>query len=303
MKPELRFHRLNSMVLPAIMLLATMVFSATLPTRLNLYDNANNYLMYIDFIYDQTNPTKLLGRTMYMADGTFMRDVVLYTDPASGKRTSEVSTNFNSPNGAWGKGDTSFVMGYTYNANTTSFTLKDQFKLDFLGGPIYYANPVPNETPSAQVVSELFYQLDNSPAAKIVYENDAAGSLSKIYIYDQTGVQQYYGVFASVGVTRRIGSVATTPQARVRIRGGVGVDVQLSMAKPGLVKCELMTLSGRSAGTFFNEVVQKGDFLKSFRTGSRLKAANGVYLFVVSVNGKVVTSSRYLHEAAMGGVQ
>jgi hypothetical protein len=295
MKPETRFRRLSSMALTMLMLLTSMVFSAVPPTQLNLYDKSNNHLLTVVFVYDVAG--QLVGRTVYTSDGTFLRDVEVHNS-ADGKR-SEVSKNFNTPNNKFGGGDTMFVTNYTSAGAVTSFTIQDQFKLDHLGGAVSYTPAAANP-----LLYDLAYQSDNSRAGSVLYETDAQGNLTKVNIYtDPNGAPEYYGVFSSVGVKQQVKSAAVPPQIQIQTRGPAGIDVQLNMGNAGQVKCELMTLSGRVAGVLLDEMVPKGNFLRSFHTGSQIKAANGVYIFVVSFNGKVVSGSRYLHQAAMGGIR
>jgi hypothetical protein len=266
------------------LLSASMAYSAALPTHLDLFDASDNHLMYIDFTYNGTG--QLTKRTVYMSDGTFMRDVEVYAD-AEGRHTAEVSKNFN--------GDTSFVMSYKYNGATTSFSIRDQFKLDHVGGEVSYSNADP--------LNYLLTYSDNTSAARIQYENDASGNLAMVKVYGKNDALQFYGTFSIVGVKQPVRSLSTAPQALVKTRGSRVIDVELTMKAPGTVKCELMSLSGRRAGVVLNEEVQQGNFLKSIHVGTHAKVANGVYLLTVSVNGNVVASSRYLHQAARGGVQ
>lgn len=291
MKPLQGFRRGVITVTVLVMLCVSFIQSAVNPTRLDFFDKSNNHLMYILFHYNAAQT--LIGKTLYMADGTFMRDIVSVPG-TDGKRAFDISKNFNTPLPFDG-GDTMFVTGYKYGA-VTSFTIQDQFKMDQVGGAVNYPNASDNV-----LEYNLTYQLDNTPAARILYEA-AGGNLTKVNVYDAKGSLEYYGTFSTVGITQRSkGVMALSPEALVSLRGA-GVAVQLNLAAAATVKCELLTLSGRVAGVVLNEVVPKGNYLKTFHSGSSLRVANGVYLFVVSVNGNVVTSSRYLHQVA-GGVR
>lgn len=284
MKPVLRFQGFFGVITTMVMLLHVLVHSAN-PTRVDFYDKSQNHLMYLMFHYEGE---RLTGRTLYMADGTFKREVNLVTGP-TGARVSETSFDFN--------GDTSFVTKYSVTGSETKFTINDQFKLDHLGGPVKYA--------AADGQKDFMLNYDNGDfASHIQYETLADGTPTKVLVYDQNNVMQYYGEFSSVGVKESVGRIGGSPQAVISPRGGAGVDLRLNLSAPGLVTCKLMTLSGRVAGVLFNEMVPKGHMLRSVTAGHTPKVASGVYLLVVSVNGKVVSSSRYLSEIAVsGGVQ
>jgi len=283
MKPFSGFQIVYSMTLP-LMLMFSSSYSAFNPTQLDFYDNTDNHLMYIVFHYEGD---RLTGRTVYMADGTFKREVNLVPDPAvAGGRLSETSFDFN--------GDTSFVTTYRNEAGKTSFTIKDQFKLDHVGGAVSYSTATPDDY--------LITYQDNSFASHIAYENLPDGTPSKVYVYDAAGQMEYYGVFATTGInSNRANRLGGSPQAVVSPRGGAGFDIRLNLSAPGVVKCELLTLSGRVAGVLLNESVPKGQFLRSISTIRQAPVSSGVYLMVVSVNGKVVSSRRYLSESVVSG--
>lgn len=287
MKPRSRFQRVIINVAGiSLFCVSALWAAAVLPARVDFYDMSNNHLMYMVFNYN--NAGQLTGRTVYMADGTFTREVDLTTD-ATGNRVSEVSRNFN--------GDTSFVTRYQHSAGTTSFSIRDQFNLDHVGGEVYYTNADP-------VNFNLNYKSDNSLAARIQYVKDGTGNLSQVNVYDQAGELQYYGKFSATNAARQsLKNLTALHQTSVTMRGVAGIDLQLNLEVPSHVKCELMTLNGRVAGVILNETVKKGKFLKSFRNGSQIKAANGVYMFIISIDGKVVISSRYLHQSVSGGVK
>ena len=94
-------------------------------SRLDLFDAQGNHLMFVTFDYDQDGENT--GRSVFMSDSTFMRSTKLIRD--EGRVLKEISYNFN--------GDTVFTTDYTYGVNT-SFLVRDQFKLNSLGGPLSY---------------------------------------------------------------------------------------------------------------------------------------------------------------------
>lgn len=285
MKPVLRFQGIYRICIAMLVVLSATSYSATNPTRVDFFDKSGNPLMFMYFRYEGD---RLTGRTLYMADSTFKREVNLVTDPANGARKRETSFDFN--------GDTSFVTSYNHDGNITKFSIRDQFNLDHVGGEVSY------DATSANNDFSLKYA-DGTFASRIVYTNQADGTPIRVDVFNESGVMQYYGTFSTVGVTKRSSRIGGAPQAVIKHRGSA-VDILLNMTEPGIVKCELLTLSGRVAGVLLNENVPKGHFLRSVSARHNARVANGVYLLVVSVNGKVVSSSRYLSEIAItGGVK
>ena len=289
MKPHNGFHRLNSIV--AFILLVFLVGSThagELPTLLDIYDGVENHLMFVTFSYDESG--RNIGRTIYMSDSTFMREVKINYG-SDGQRLNEVSYNFN--------GDTVFVTSYNNSATATNFSIVDQFKLDHVGGLVSYTNANPLEY-------NLVYASTSAAAANMKYEQDAQGNLTRVTITTPAN-EVYYGIFrSSVGVTRETAVVKNrSPQALVRARGASLIDVDFNLASAGEVRCELITLSGRQAAVLYRGRLDKGSHTRSIRINSKRRAvANGVYLFVVSVNGVAVSKSRYLHQKTMlGGVK
>jgi hypothetical protein len=150
---------------------------AQAPTRLDLYDGADNHLMFVTFEYDGQ---KNISRTVYMSDSTFVRKIMVERDE-QGKSTREVSLNFND--------DTSLTTNFHYSGDATFFSIADQFKVDQVGDTVSCLAGDP-------LHFSLSYKRTNTPAASIGYEKNNDGALTKVTISDNTGGPSYYGVFS-----------------------------------------------------------------------------------------------------------
>lgn len=293
MKPYCRFQRLRYLVIVSVLCIVG-ISQATKPTRLELYDSYDNYLMFVTFEYNESGMNT--KRTVYMADSTFVRTVLINYD-ANSQRANEVSYDFNN--------DTSFVTAYQYNGNVTSFSIRDQFKLDHVGGMVSYIQD-PN-----QLNYTLQYNETGGQAATMAYTKDAEGNLLEVVITDQSGKEQYIGKFFNddVGVAEHLSDKSQLKRSvALSQRGASMLDLRINLPAAGNVRCELMTLSGRRVQQLFSGKLKAGYHSKHFRISNSTSGtvSNGVYLVIVSVNGVNVLQERYLHQhavASVGGVQ
>ena len=285
MKPFRWFHRLSTVGALLFSFLPGTSHSTIAPLRLDLYDASDNALMFVTFTYDAQDRNTM--REVYMSDSTFIRRVMIVYEGE--KRSKEISYNFND--------DTSYVMTYQQGETSTGFTIVDQFKLDQVGGMVQYSTADP-------LNFNLSYQ-GGASAAKVAYEQDGSGNLTRVNVTDASGAVQYYGVFTNgdVGVKQKAVSPRSVVPAAVTMHGGSQIDVQFNLRTAGDVRCELLTVSGRRASLLYSGHVNAGQSSRRFRidgTGSGA-VASGVYLMVVSVNGETVSRSRYLHQNIAGG--
>jgi hypothetical protein len=287
MKPLRRLHPALRIVFVGIASFFTLVTAEVLPLRLDLYDASDNALMFITFEYQGGVN---VGRTVYMADSTFIRHVAINRG-GDGARTSEVSYNFND--------DTSFVTSYRSSGGTPEFGIVDQFRVDQVGGAVSYAT-------TDGVSFDLTFRKTGERAVKMTYEKDGSGKPTTVSVIDKNGILQYYGVFTNgeMGVTTPRVRGAGAALVSVVPRGARRIELQAHLTSAGVMRCELVTLSGRIAGTLFSGVVQPG-FRK---VGIRLegegvdRVAEGIYLLTVSVDGVTESRSRYLYQnTVLGG--
>jgi len=266
-----------------VVLLFTPLYSSVNPSRVDFYDKSNNHLMFMTFHYNAAGV--FTGRTVYMADSTFKREVLVTANDV-GERI-ETSYDFN--------GDVSFVTKVQSNATTSNFTVHDQFNLDHVGGPVSYS-----------ITDPLNFNLsyaDNSFASRLSYSEDASGNLQSVDILDQTGTMQYYGIFSSTEVKIRAPHVNKNVNALIKTVGQNGIDLRLNLKVKSVVKCELATLNGKIACVLFDQEVPKGDFSRTIKTMQQEVISQGVYMLLLSVNGKTTASTRYLSIASFGGAQ
>jgi hypothetical protein len=286
MKPFTWFHRLNAVGVLFLSSLTGAAHSTIAPLRLDLFDASDNALMFVTFTYDLQD--RNIMREVYMSDSTFIRKVLIMYD-AAGNRSREISYNFND--------DTVFVMTYQPGDPVTGFTLVDQFRMDQVGGAVSYSNADP-------LNFDLTYK-SGASAAKVGYEQDGEGNLTRVNVTDASGGVQYYGIFTNgiVGVNHQVSSTRGALPAVVKMRGGALIDVQFNLRTAGNVRCELMTVSGRRASLLYSGNVKAGASTKRFRMDGHggASVASGIYLMVVSVDGVTVSRSRYLHQNVAGG--
>jgi|GEM_PF-2481403 len=292
MKPS--FKRNCFSVICVLALALTTVYAEGLhrPLRLDIFDAANNALMFITFEYDGFGVHR--SRTVYMSDSTFMRRVAVNYDN-NGQRSNDISYNFND--------DTSYITTYQHSAGALGFSITDQFRVDQVGGMV-------TATTADQLNYGVYYKT-NDVAASISYEKDEHGNPVRVTVTGQNG-EVYYGIFTNgdiSGVQRpRISAGATELRTvSVHPRGVLGVDIRFNLRKASQVRCDLMTLSGRRAGTPINGAFKAGTYERTLRSGDATmnRVAAGVYMLVVSVDGAVAYSGKYLHQsnAKVGGVK
>lgn len=292
-KPMKTVMKKKLLAILSLALFAAAAYSKS-PERLDFYDYSGNHLMFVTFEYeDQKN----VSRTVYMSDSTFVRKVFITYD-LQGKRVRESSLNFNS--------DTSFLSDYQYRGDTTAFSIKDMFGNDQMGGRVRYLT---NDSSRFSFSYQNPQNPGSSVSYSISYSYNNEGDPASVVVSNHVPEETYYGVFnydISAKVNPGLHQIERR-LANVRMRSARLIDVSFNLEKPSQVKCALISLSGRRAATLFEARVGPGAHLKTLRAGqggglSRL--AEGVYVFIVSIDGAMVIKSKYLLQHCMsGGVQ
>lgn len=266
--------------------LSSFVMAGQSPSRIDLYDGSDNHLMYITFKYDADGCN--VGRTIYMADSTFMRDVVImYND--LGQRIREVSYNFN--------GDTIYTSNYVHSKDGTGFTLRDRFGLDLAGDRVIYSNVNPSYV-------DLIYEHSTDHAATVSYTRDSEGRPQRVDITNKPGRDVYYGIFTySTAIDDSRSKLKREKLPPVSIQTMASrITVAFNLRSSGEVRCELLTLSGRRVALLHNGKMPQGTFTRHFNLdGDAGRLSSGVYLIKVSINGSAVLNSRYLHQSSRSG--
>jgi len=261
-------------MLMSILLEYTVPASAS--ERLDLYDAQENHLMFV--LFDTNAGSNSSSRTVYMSDSTFVRKVVTVRD-ALGKKTRETSLNYNE--------DTLFSTTFGTSGDSKTMTIKDQFGTDELGGPVSYRS---------SGAADFIFSQQGTAINKISYEYTPQGQPVTISVTDNAGKLLYYGKFSEVSIVAPKHPVNKN-FTQISIRGNNVLKVQFFLTQPAVVKCELIALDGRHAGALFNTAFPGGTHHKNIRisTGAlSARTAEGVYLVVVSVDGKVRASDKLL---------
>jgi hypothetical protein len=267
----------------ATLLLSFAAAICDVPQRLDLYDDAGNLLMFVTFEYEGG---KNVSRTVYMSDSTFVRKVFITYD-LQGRRARESSLNFND--------DTSFISTYDYRGDTTGFSIADMFGMDQLGGKVRY------RTNDSTHFSFSYSAQGSSVTYTISYVKNLDGNPTKVTVSDNKG-ESHFGIFIYANTGVKISrSMAKGPLVSVRVRSARIIDVGVDLKKPALVKCDLISLSGRRAGALFEGLLAPGAQHKSLRVGS---LAQGVYMVTISIDGVMVTKTKYVYQhSSLGGAQ
>lgn len=241
--------------------------------RADFYDASGNHLMYVTFVYENG---KNVGRNVYMSDGYFKRRTMLI-DNSSGKREKEVSYDFNE--------DTCFVTSISTDGDKTKFTVRDQFKVDHLGGEISYSGSGDNFD---------FFQ-NGALINKMRYSG------KKIEVLDKTGTLIYYVELDNVPV-RKINRKNPLNMMSVQQRGNNRFMVNLTLSTPSNVSCDLISLTGKKLGTIFSKNMVYGNISELVNLSSVLPGlAEGVYIIDMSIDGKRVYKEKVLVKSSGKG--
>ncbi|MBN2036687.1 MAG: hypothetical protein JW768_08110 [Chitinispirillaceae bacterium] len=253
-------------------------------TRLDLFDEQGNHLMFVTFEYDVDQ--KNISRSVYMSDSTFVRKVV-FTKDAQGRSLKETSFNFHD--------DTVFSTTLEHNGEATVISIRDQFGLDQMGGPVRHSAAGQN--------SFDFFQKD-ALINKMGYEYDNEGKLSKVNVYDGAGARIYYGTF-SYGGPDGVVTPGKRRAARAAItgRGRNVLLVQFHLERQSQVRCELVSLSGKRIALLFSGTVPYGTQKRTIRIGETpsISAAPGVYLVNLTINGAMAARKKVFIQNYGGG--
>jgi hypothetical protein len=263
------------------------VLPASSQTRLDLYDAQDNHLMFVRFAYDSTGKNTGLGRTVFMSDSTFVRNVSVQTD-ASGRRLTETSFNFN--------GDTVFQSKFDSFGTASTITTRDQFGIDRFGGPV-----------SAASAGDLQYDMSQAGSLinKITYEKDGEGRLSRVTVSDPQNTLLYYGTFSYDVEGVVVPGKQRAPRSTIKQNGRGALVLRVSLDKPSAIRCELLSLSGRRVGVMLDGKFPKGAHRRLIPLVSQHSRALaiGVYCVSLSVDGRTVAVERLLVQDREAGIR
>jgi hypothetical protein len=281
-------HALKRRHAAAILIsMAIAIAHANSPQRLDLYDRDGNHLMFVTFEYENQ---KNVSRTVYMSDSTFVRKTFITYD-LQGNRARESSLKFNS--------DTSYISEYQHRGDTTMFSIRDIFGIDQLGGRVRYLT-------DDSLSFNFSYQSGGSSVTYVInYEKNQLGDLAKVTVSDYVLGKLFTGFFSfNDSPVKALHPQEIKQLASVRLRNSKVLDLGLNLEKPSVVKCCLVSLSGRRAGVLFEGRLAGGAQSRSLRLSGLGHMAEGVYMLTVSVDGAAVLKTKYLFQhSSLGGVQ
>lgn len=238
-------------------------------TRMDVYDAADNQLLYVTFEYSGSGTCT--GRSVYTSDSTFLYHT---TFTGSGAVIKENSVDYlNNPI-------------YVTTINTTAsgskdFTSVDQFGLSQFGAPLSSAQSEPNTYNVTQNSTLLCTQK---------YEYDSTGELSKILMFDKNSENLWYAqiVHQGVGVVKnRVGRAFNT--LRVSATRGA-IKVHCGMVVEGLVSAELITPLGRRVMSLVNKKLPAGEHRFALQQANL--PASGTYIARVTIDGAAVLTQK-----------
>lgn len=252
----------NNVILILLIFLsgAVAVFSKTVD-RIDIFDRADNHLLFVTFDYDSAgNKT---GRTVYASDSTFLRSTTLAFD-GTGKIVRETSVNFT--------GDTVFSTTRSYQGNSSTFSVYDQFGLDQLGSPMSLNESSPGTFSVSQSGSSAGY--------KEVHVFNGDNMLTRINLCDQSNTVIYYAIVTNAT------SIASDFYRKIRNSASVVFGksnrllLRLFLGRKANVSIAVYDLTGRKVSVPVN---------KNYKSG-RIKAA----VPVSTAGGKPLASGAYV---------
>jgi|SRR5690554_1359791 len=255
----------SSYALLLVLLLPFTVFVNPIE-KVDIFDSANNHLMFINFKYD--NSGNNISRSIYMSDSTFIREVLI-------DGNKEYSINFN--------GDTVLTSNYNKDGSSTNLSVLDQFNLDMLGGQISYSENSSNNFEVKQKGSVI---------NKISYETNS--DKTRINILNSSGELQFYATINDTTsiLTRNKRNTFSAPSLKMNNNQ---IKIHFNLSKASIINCELVSLSGRRIAKLISKKAVKGTQNEIIRISEKMPAlSSGVYFLTLSINGKRVLNEKIL---------
>jgi hypothetical protein len=249
-------------------LLSTLCYAVV--DRLVVFDNANNQLLFVKFLYDGTG--KNIGRDVFTADSTFLRHTTFQSN-AQGQITKETSTDFDS--------NMVFYTNLSTSGNASTFSVFDQFNVDQLGGAI-----------STATSDQVSYDVTQGGAVinKIKYTLSGA-AVKQIDVYDNAGARLYYAMVYQTPLSQ---NPDLRPQVAVRPSvtslGSGRFKVTCTLPQASTVTLELFDLSGRRSALALNKRYGAGMHAIAVDAagghGDAKVIGDGAYIVLLSIDGK-----------------
>jgi hypothetical protein len=263
------------MITAAIVMTWFAIGQAARIDRIDIYDKADNHLLFATFAYDSTGAN--IGRSVFTSDSTFLRTT---TFQPSGTGVKETSVDFNN----------SLVFATTTapSAGGTAFSTVDQFGMDQFGGAMTATQSSANNYDISQ---------NTTVVCKEQYQFGADGTLNRINILDKSGSLTYYALVTPT--TGALSPVGATPGRASLISANRGrVNAVFSLVHSGRVCVEAFTLTGRRAAVLVDKMFEGGNhaFAVSVFGQGGSRFPNGAYVVRLTIDGVTAVSGKMLLE-------
>ena len=261
--PKDAYHSgLVSAAAVALMALGVLVAVAYPISRIDLFDKANNRLMFVTFTTDAAG--NRLGDSVFMADSTFVKAT---TVQSGGKETS---TNFNGD--PWG------ATTIAASGATKTFSVIDPFGQDELGGPVSYTGDGTNFTLSQRgaVINKMRYTQGTNGDLRIDVNDNAGNLLHSAATYTSAVASKPAGTFSQRSSLSMVG----LRKCRIAVH----------LPSAAHVRAELFLTSGRNVAVLVDERMKPG--AHSILVPTPKAIAGGLYVLRLSINGRTVAQSR-----------
>ncbi|MCU0608310.1 MAG: hypothetical protein MUF22_00895 [Chitinispirillaceae bacterium] len=243
-------------------------------TRIDIYDKADNHLLFVTFEYDVTG--KNTGRNVFASDSTFLRTTT-FQSGGTGYSSKEASFDF--------LGNPSFftTIGLPVSG-TTTITTVDQFGLSQFGAPLTWRETSTNNYDISQ---------ETVLASKERYEFGANGELNRITVLDKNGATAWYAHVSHQTTAVLAVSDQKMPLSPLVTVNNRVVRIRFDLAAAGHVRAELFTATGRMAAVLVDKNYGSGRHVENVpETGMRL--GNAAYIIRITINGSLAKSGRLL---------
>jgi hypothetical protein len=242
--------------------------------RIDIFDNAENHLLFVTFEYDSAGNNT--GRTVYASDSTFLR-ATQFTKDQSGNVTAENSVDYES--------NPLFTTRIIPQSSKTNFSIKDQFDMDFLGAQTSFEKNEAGEFAISQGGATLYKQK---------YEFASDGRLMRIDYTDPSGTLLYYAtVTGSIGTIHGAAHDLHTQFAPViRTAAGGKLLASFTLTVPSNVTVELFTPAGRLAEKTIGRSLAAGR--RTLIVGCDKMFGAGTYIARISINDSPIFNGRLL---------
>ena len=238
--------------------------------RLDIYDSADNHLLFVTFTYNGAGVCT--GRDIFTSDSTFMYHTTVPTGTAN-ETKKEISVDYM-------ENPMYTITVKPPSGGATEFSAEDQFGLSQFGAPLRFSEATTN-TYDVKQESKLL--------AKETYTFDTDGNLTRISMRDESGNEAWYGLVTYKGVY--VKSTQKLPLLnRVQIHSSrAALQLQFTLSKESVVYADLFSPSGRRVLQLVQKKFKSGAHTLALRD---MEISNGTYIVRMSVDGVAPVTSK-----------